>query len=113
MNMFKKMTIQLSHVCVEGYEVGSDRPHFMVPLKGAATTVDARDVASRMHEDIDGEWVYSSSLSPELLASKEFKAAAHEAVKAFRGRVAQRGPGQDVPNVTGTACYVIRWEDDQ
>lgn len=113
MNMFKKMTIRLSHICVEGYEVGSEHPHFMVPLTGAATTEATAGVVAKMHDDISGEWVYSHALSPELLASPEFKAAVHEAVCAFKERIIRRGPGRDVPDVVGTACYVLRWEGDQ
>lgn len=126
MHMFKKMTIALSHVCVEGFEVGSSHPHFMIPLTGSRTyqvredrvvpttiTEATAGVIAKMHDDISGEWVYSSSLSPELLASPEFKAAVHEAVCAFKERIIRRGPGRDVPDVVGTACYVIRWEGDQ
>lgn len=120
MSMFKKMTIRLSHVCCEGYEVGSEHPHFMIPLTGHSATpaaaaagaaAAAADVFSRMHDDIRGEWVYTHALSPELLASPEFKDAAREAVRAFKERIT-RSPGQEVPDVTGTACYVLRWEGD-
>lgn len=120
MSMFKKLTIRLSHICVTGYEVGSEHPHFMVPLTGHSATAAAAaagaaaaaaDVVSKMHDDINGEWVYS--LSSELVSSPEFKAAAHEAVREFKERITRSSPGQDVPDVVGTACYVIRWEGDQ
>ena len=112
MSMFKKMTIGLAHVCIAGYEVGSDRPHLMVPLNGVPTTASAAEVFRRMADDINGEWVYAHALSPELIASKEFKAAAHEAVREFAQRIDRAGPGHNVPDVTGTACYVLRWEGD-
>lgn len=122
MGIFNKLTIRLSHVCVEGFEVGSEHPHFMIPLTGYSATaaaaaagaaVAAADVVALMREGVDGEWVYSHALSAELLSSKEFKSAAHEAVREFEQRITQSGPGQEVPDVTGTACYVIRWEGDE